>query len=248
MISSKLEKWMKRYSLVRALALAILVFLNTSFVYAQSAEDFKKKGEFYTKQSNYNLAIFNYTRAIEAKPQLKALDLYIVYLGRAVDYFQQKNFPQAVSDDTKAIEILQAIKNENPELKKAFLGRAYLQRGMAYDLENNLVPAISDFTKFIEIEPKDMVAYSFRGSEYYRQNKLIQAISDYNISIENTPNVKSYEGLAHIYFDLKEYEKAWKNVHKTEALRNKYEALGYEHDNEDLKFLDKLKKASGRDK
>jgi Tfp pilus assembly protein PilF len=84
--------------------------------------------------------------------------------------------------------------------------------------------------------------YCNRGLVYTGRGNFTQAISDFTKAIEINPShANSYEGLAQVYFDKKEYEKAWIYVHKAEA-------LGYRVEKEDLEFLDKLKKASGKDK
>jgi tetratricopeptide (TPR) repeat protein len=86
------------------------------------------------------------------------------------------------------------------------------------------------------------MAYYNCGYIYEKQGNLSQAISDLDKAIEINPNyADAYETRAYVYFDKKEYEKAWANVHKAEG-------LGYKPDKEDLEFLDKLKKVSGRDK
>ena len=118
----------------------------------------------------------------------------------------------------------------------------YFQRGLANDNQGNYDQAISDYTKAIEIDPNLPGVYFNRGSIYDNQGNLPQAISDYTKAIEIDPNyVSAYYDRANVYYKLKEYDLAWVDVHKAES-------LGYKADKEGLAFLEKLKKASGRDK
>ncbi|MFH1876587.1 MAG: tetratricopeptide repeat protein [Candidatus Omnitrophota bacterium] len=133
-----------------------------------------------------------------------------LYTNRGNVYYIQGNFPQAISDLTKAIEI-------NPNLTEAYHNRgfayahqgnpsqaisdftkaieinpnyadAYCLRGLTYVQQGNLPQAISDCTKAIEINPKYAEAYNNRGLAYYKQDKFSQALLDYTKAIEIDPN------------------------------------------------------------
>ena len=66
-----------------------------------------------------------------------------------------------------------------------------------------------------------------------------QAVSDYTKAIELNPDcVLFYEGRALAYYEKKEYDKAWDDVHKVEVLGGSVV----------VEVLDALKKASGREK
>ena len=148
------------------------------------------------------------------------------YYNRGVAYDDQGSIQQAISDYTKAIEI-------NPNLAEP-----YNNRGNAYK-QGNFIQAISDFAKAIELNPNYTEAYSNRGAAYAIQGNFTQAISDYTKAIEINPNyVGTYIHRGNVYFMIKKYNKAWEDVYKIES-------LGYDVD---FHFLQKLKKASGRDK
>ena len=228
--------------------------LNPNYVGA-----YCNRGSSYDDQGNYTQAISDFNKAIEINPKFA-----LFYLNRGLAYGKQSNFTQAISDFTQAIEI-------NPNLVVA-----YGDRGAAYLNQGNLSQAASDFNKAIELDPNYAAAYSNRGAIYAEQGNLSQAISDLGKSIEINQNyldayvnrglvynkqgnftqafsdftkaikinpnyAEAYEGRAYAYFGTKEYGEAWIDVHKAEMLR-------YKPDKEDLEFLDKLKKASGRDK
>lgn len=149
------------------------------------------------------------------------------YLQSGNASFDQGNLSQAISDLTKAVEI-------NPKLSKA-----YNNRGFAYATQGNFPQAISDFTRVIEINPQDAEAYYSRGFVNSKQSNFNQAISDFSKAIEIDPNLaKAYYSRGKNYYNIKEYDKAWADVHKTQGLGT---AVSPE-------FLTELKKASGRDK
>ena len=73
----------------------------------------------------------------------------------------------------------------------------------------------------------------------FKKGNLIQAISDFSKVIDIDPNfVRAYFSRGVAYFQTKEYDKAWADVHKAESLGIKTNP----------QFIEALKKASGRDK
>jgi tetratricopeptide (TPR) repeat protein len=103
--------------------------------------------------------------------------------------------------------------------KSPHKARPYNNRGNAYIRQDNFTQAMLDFNKAIEINPNYADAYSNRGASYLRQGNLIQALSDYNKSIEiDHAFIRAYLGRATAFYDLKEYDKAWGDVHKIEEI------------------------------
>lgn len=80
--------------------------------------------------------------------------------------------------------------------------------------------------------------YLKNGDNYYQRGDYDQAISDYNKAIKIRPDGSAYFERAFVYFLIKQYDKSWEDVHKAESLGSKL----------DQKFLEQLKKASGREK
>lgn len=147
--------------------------------------------------------------------------------NRGVTYFEKGNFPQAISEFTKAIEM-------NPNYT-----RAYYNRGLAYIKQNNYTQAISDYTKVIDFDPNHAEAYNGRGVAYILIGAFTQGISDCTKAIEINPNLaRAYNNRGLGYYYREEYDKAWQDVHKAKG-------LGYAVDPE---FLSDLKKESGRNK
>ena len=115
----------------------------------------------------------------------------------------------------------------------------YYHRGLVDEEKDNYGQAISDYTKAIKLQPNYQMAYYNRGNVYYKQGNYIQAISDFNKVIEiNRGWEKPYYNRSSAYYMLKDYANAWQDVHKVESLGGEI----------DSQFLEKLKKASGRDK
>lgn len=78
-----------------------------------------------------------------------------------------------------------------------------------------------------------------RGVAYTQVEKNDEAIAQFTNAIDLEPRyVEAYLSRALAYFAKKEYENAWNDVHKAEALGGKV----------DPKFLEGLRKASGREK
>jgi tetratricopeptide (TPR) repeat protein len=148
------------------------------------------------------------------------------YLRSGNDYFNHGNLDQAIYAYTKAIDI-----NSN-------LAKAYNNRGVAYADEGSLPRAIADFTMAIANNPKDEEAYNNRGHAYDAQGNLTQAIFDYSRAIRINPfYIKAYNNREFAFYSLEKYDKAWSDVHTVETIGGTV----------DRGFLEKLKKASGKD-
>lgn len=87
---------------------------------------------------------------------------------------------------------------------------------------------------------KDAEGFLALGITNTKQGNLNQAILDYNQAIEMNPNyVEAYYNRGVAWFKEGLYEQAWQDIHKAES-------LGYK--DFDPKFIESLKKASGREK
>lgn len=183
-------------------------------------EAYNNRGIAYKDQGNIQQAISDYSRAIKANPNVA-----IAYNNRGNAHISQGDIQQAISDYGRAIEI-----NSNFE-------DAYNNRGNVYLGQGNIQQAISDLNRAIEINPNFEKAYNNRGDAHCQQGNLIQAISDYSRAIGINPDLKEARYNRGVtYYMIKEYDKAWLDVHKAEG-------LGYAIN---IEFLNALKKASGR--
>ena len=81
--------------------------------------------------------------------------------------------------------------------------------------------------------------YCKSGNAYAQQGNFSHAISDYTRAIEiSTFYVKAYNNRSFAYYKLKEYDKAWSDVHRVEAIGGSVDPY----------FIEDLKKASGKDR
>jgi tetratricopeptide (TPR) repeat protein len=182
---------------------------------------FKRGLEYYGKNMN-DEAIINFSKAIELDPNYAQ-----AYANRAVAYAKKGFLDRAMADSTRAVAL-------NP--KDA---QSYNNRGLVYYHLGELNQAILNFSKAIELDPRQADFFYNRGLAFYGKNNFDQAIADYSEAIELKPkDVAGYNNRAVAYFFKKDYNAAWKDVHKAEA-------LGYVVY---PKFIEELKKASGREK
>jgi len=180
------------------------------------------RGLAYSKKQIYDLAIKDFDNAIKINPKY-----WLAFSDRGLAYQLNGNIDQAFSDYNKAIEL-------NPDSENI-----YYYRGMAYANNKNYDQAISDFNKAIELNSRYALAYAHRGDAYYSKGDYNLAAADYTKAIEAKPSfTEAYVNRAGIYCWGKDYDKAWEDVHAAEALGYKF----------DIEFIDKLKKASGREK
>ena len=137
---------------------------------------------------------------------------------------------EAIKCFDKAIEI-------NPRDASGFQHRsvAYRKKGL-YD------QAISDLNKVFELTPRgarDAMTYNHRGIAYYHKGLYDQAIADYNKAQELNPgDADTYWNRAVAYYSKGEYDRAWEDIKRAQDLGETIPA----------EFLDKLRRASGREK
>ena len=117
-------------------------------------------------------------------------------------------------------------------------GEAYIQRGTSYIKKADYAKAILDCNKAIALNPKSSRAYSLRGIYYSTTRNFCLAVSDFDKAITLDPKQAiTYQFRASVYFEMKDNDKAWNDVHEAEK-------WGYKPDKKDMEFLEKLKKAS----
>ncbi len=166
---------------------------------------YNNRGLIFSDQGKLAWAISDFTKAIEINPGYTN-----AYINRGFMYNKQGEFNRAILDYSKAIEI-------NPLLPEAFI-----DRGNVYMKMGNFSQALSDFEKAIKIDPgKPYYAdtYFDLAFIYYKQGKFTQAVSNYSKVIEiNHDDAEAYNNRAISYFQLKEYDRSWDDVHQTEKL------------------------------
>jgi tetratricopeptide (TPR) repeat protein len=145
-----------------------------------------------TPESQYDLAISQFTKAIEADPENAQ-----AYSDRGNAYGAQGQYAKAIADLNKALEI-------DPDN-----ALAYFNRGNAYGDQGQYDRAISDFNKAIEMNPSDEDAYNYREAAYRAKARSYLAVSDYTRAIETNPkDVSAYIGRGIAYSAEEKYERA----------------------------------------
>jgi tetratricopeptide (TPR) repeat protein len=163
------------------LILIILLFLNIPSAHADTALQYVSAGNDAFKQGRLDLAIIDYTSAIDIDPNYaKAYD------NRGVAYAKEGSLTRAIDDFTMAI----ASNHSDAE--------AYNNRGHAYAQKGNLTQAIFDYTHAIENNAFYVKAYNNRGLAYYQLKEYKKAWADVN-------TIKAVGGTVDPYFleDLK---------------------------------------------
>jgi tetratricopeptide (TPR) repeat protein len=189
---------------------------------AEAAEAYYDRGLLYENKGELEQSILEYNKAIKLRPNLAK-----AYNNRAIVYQKKGDLNQALLDYNKAIEI-------DPGYVEA-----YYNRGIIYQIKGDLTRAISDYNKAIEIYPNLAAAYTNRAIAYQMKGDFSQALFDYNKAIEIDPNnTQAYYNRAVMYFEKQQYAKSWEDVHKAQV-------LGYQVN---PKFIEQLKKLSGREK
>lgn len=103
----------------------------------------------------------------------------LAYYKRGVAYRQLQDYPRALQDFTKSIELVPSFFN------------SYIYRGLIYVATNRYTTAIPEYTKAIQIvganDPRAYLAYNNRGYAYEMSGNLSQAASDYRKALELNP-------------------------------------------------------------
>jgi tetratricopeptide (TPR) repeat protein len=115
-----------------------------------SASDWIKKASALMGANNQG-AVEAFTKAIELDPKNAR-----AYGLRAIAYYEQGNYQQAIKDCDRAIAL-------DPKKDFNFSGGLYCCRGLAYEKLGNYRHAIKDYDRAIELNPKFALAYYNRG-------------------------------------------------------------------------------------
>ena len=138
------------------------------------------RGIDYIQQEKYDLALAEFTKAININPRYAD-----AYNNRGNLYQQQGKPDLALSDYNKAINI-------NPRDAMAYLNRGILY----YHQQQEPDLALSDYNKAIEINPQLALAYGFRGILHYSRQETEKAIGDFRQAAElyrRQGNAAAYE-------------------------------------------------------
>ena len=187
---------------------------------------YNNRGIDYGKKGEPDLAIEDFTKAIELKP-----DYAFAYNNRGAVYRDKGEYEQAIEDCSKAIQLKpdyaepysnrgaayrnkgnydRAIKDYDTAIKlKPDFVQAYYNRGLAYHEKREFDRAIKDYNKAIELKPKLFHPYYNRGNIYLQKGDFDSAIEDYSKAIELNPELgPAYCNRGEAWLCLKEWDKA----------------------------------------
>lgn len=128
----------------------------------------------YSRNGDYDLAVQDYDRAIQLKP-----DYAEAFYGRGLVYYAKKEFDSAIQDYSQAIQL------------KPGYTEAYNARGIAYLSLNQYdasVKAMSDFDEAVKLNPDFAEAFFDRGKAFASDGRFKRAIPDYTKAIELQPD------------------------------------------------------------
>lgn len=151
------------------------------------------QGVSYETSGQYDLAVAEYTKAIEINPQYAK-----AYISRGAIYYSRKNqYDLAIGDYAKAIEI-----NPQDPIAYTLRGHVYMSKRQ-YDL------AVIDFSKSVELNPQDKRTYFNRGLVYYLERQYELAIADFRKTTELDPqDIQPYYGCGEAHFAEGKYDLA----------------------------------------
>ena len=126
------------------------------------ASAFNNRGVAYRRKGLFDLAITDYSRAIQLNPEFAT-----AYSNLGLAYAKQTRYELAIANFNQAIRI-------DPHDADT-----YLKRGNAYYDKGMFDQAVTDYTRAIELQPDFLIAY-YNRSDAYRQKGLFQkALMDY---------------------------------------------------------------------
>jgi tetratricopeptide (TPR) repeat protein len=137
------------------------------------------RGDEYSNNGNYDLAVAEFTKAIEQETNQEQLAILFYYRG--VAYYNKGDLQNAISDFSSVL----AIRPDE--------SRSYLMRGVGYATNGDYELAVNDFTQAIQINPEEANAYYDRGLAYEKMGVTDKAVQDFVKALELTtdPGLKT---------------------------------------------------------
>ena len=220
---------------VRIVALAVIIFICTfSQVRAETAEEWKTKGNNYLVAGKYSRALECYEKSLEIDPCYGRSVLNMGYT-----YHELGEYEKSLDYCNKALELLKNEKDTSDlPLAYVLVHKSYalldLRRydealacsGKALDLEpddffcldcrayvllnvENYEEAIEYFDRAMEINPEKDYIWSGKALALYNLEKYNEALECYDKAIELAPEeIEHFVGKGNCYDDMKRFEEA----------------------------------------
>jgi tetratricopeptide (TPR) repeat protein len=148
---------------IKVLGILICFWLIAGVAWGSDALDYYNLG---LKSSITSRRIDYFNKALQLNPNLAE-----AYEKRAIHYYFQRRYEQAIQDYTRVI----ALQPDHLE--------AYRIRGMAFLNKGEFDLAIGDFSRALELDPKLVSAYSYRAEAYRLKGMAGSAIRDASMAI-----------------------------------------------------------------
>ena len=153
---------------------------------------YNNRGIAYGEKGEVDLAIENFTKAIELKP-----DYALAYNNRGAVYRSKGEHDLAIEDCNKAIQL------------KSDYAEPYSNRGAAYRNKGDYDRAIEDYDLAIKLKPSFVEAYYNRGLAYHEKGELDIAIKDYSKAIALNPKLAHpYNNRGNVYLQKRDFDRA----------------------------------------
>jgi tetratricopeptide (TPR) repeat protein len=172
--------------------------------------------------SDYADAIAIYDAILEQFPK----EFAGVYLDRAEDLCEIKNYEKAILDFDKALALDTAENPHDPAFKH---GEVFKERAQAKEHVGDRTGAISDYTQALALDPKDFMLLSNRADNKLRLGDCAGAISDYSSALTLLPGSVYYEDRAIGRICTGDLQGAFEDYHHSTQMSNELDASIPQH-------------------
>ena len=175
------------------------------------AEDWYTLAGFYYLSSNYQDAVWAFTRAIDLDP-----NYVLAYIDRGSSYLMLSQYENAIKDETTAIEMTP-------------IPMAYNIRGLAYYGLGQFDQAVADYQTAISLDPRFARPHYHLFTAYFEHDRFLEAIEEASQAVRLDPSYKRDQRFldlqARAHYALGNYEAAVQYM--TSALSLGEFTLGY---------------------
>ncbi len=164
-----------------------------------------QRGIDLAQQKQYDAAIAEFTKAIEANPKDPR-----GYVNRGIAYRASGKTAEAAGDGGTATIRYQTSVADFAKAVQLAPGdqEAYVQLGTTKILQRDFEGAMADLDKAISLKPNDGAAYKVRGFARLRGKDYENAVADLSKAIDLKADPEAYRWRAEAYRDSKRYELA----------------------------------------
>ncbi|BAZ02770.1 tetratricopeptide repeat protein [Tolypothrix tenuis PCC 7101] len=176
--------------------------INEAIKLSPRAVFYTNRGVLYYEQNQWELALTDYTKAIQINPQDA-----LTYNNRGNLYSALNQWKLAFDDYAKAIQM-------NPQYADA-----YYNRGILYKNQEQWELALADYTQAIRINSQFAQAYNNRGVLYSELKQWELALADYTQAIRiNNQHAEAYGNIGLVYAQIGNKQKAIENFQRAAQL------------------------------